>query len=226
MRILVIAPHADDECLGAGGVMSRYVTEGHHVAVAVLTGPGEGEHPVFPRAAWDTVRSECREAIELLGVQELLFENIPAALITEYPLHQLNATVDKIVRDVQAELLFLPFLYDLHRDHREIFHAFSVAWRPHTRHGRNLREIYCYETQSETHSNFPYVEAGFLPNCWFDISGEPLTKKLAALRCYQSQMQPAPHSRSLTAIEALATWRGSQMNVAAAEAFVLVRKLS
>jgi LmbE family N-acetylglucosaminyl deacetylase len=90
--------------------------------------------------------------------------------------------------------------------------------------GRSIREIYCYEVLSETHLNIPYVEAGFLPNTWVDIS-ETLNLKLKALQCYESQIRPAPDLRSLETVKALAGLRGAQMGVSAAEAFILIRKL-
>ena len=52
-----------------------------------------------------------------------------------------------------------------------------------------------------------------------------LETKLEAAACYASQLLPDPGPRSLAALEALARWRGSQMGLAAAEAFVTVRLL-
>ena len=77
--------------------------------------------------------------------------------------------------------------------------------------------MYCYEVQSETHWNAPYLEAGFLPNTWVDITAH-LETKLRALACYESRLRPMPDARSLAAIRALAVWRGSQQSFAAAEA--------
>src|SRR5205823_11322123 len=113
---------------------------------------------------------------------------------------------------------------DLHKDHRETFHALSVAWRTSSATGRGIKEVYCYEVQSETHWNAPYLEAGFLPNVWVDITAH-LDTKMRALACYESQIRPAPDSRSVDAVRALAVWRGSQQNFGAAEAFVAVRLL-
>lgn len=222
MKILVIAPHADDETLGMGGALARFAAEGHEVTVAVLTGHGGGEHPLWPPSVWETVRREARRAMSVLGVERLLFEEIPAAQVAEEPVWKLNKVTLELVERVRPESLYVPFPFDLHKDHREIFHSLSVAWRPSSEAGRGIRSIYCYETQSETHWNIPYVEAGFLPNCWVDISAT-LETKLKAAACYESQMRPAPDARSIEALRALAVWRGSQVGVAAAEGFVAVR---
>ncbi len=226
MKILVVAPHADDETLGMGGTIARYAAEGHTVIVAVITGHGEnGKHPLWPREIWDTVRAEFRQACRTLGVAEFIFHEVPAAMVADQPKWEINALTLDILRRVQPEILYIPFLNDLHKDHREIFHSFSVGWRPYTEIGQGIREVYAYETCSETHLNFPYVEQGFCPNTWVDIS-DYIAVKLKALSRYQSQIQPHPSARSIKALEALATWRGSQIGTAAAEAFVMVRKIS
>ena len=206
-----------------GGAIARHSAQGDAVTVAVLTGHGdEAPHPLWPKANWDDVRREAAAAMAVLGVEDLRFEEIPAAIVSDQPLWKLNSVVARVVNDVAPHVLYVPFPFDLPKDHREIFHAASVAWRPSTEAGQGIREVYCYEVQSETHWNIPYVEAGFLPNHWVDIS-DHLATKLKALGCYESQMQEPPHARSLRAIEALAVWRGSQIGVTAAEAFVSVR---
>jgi LmbE family N-acetylglucosaminyl deacetylase len=224
-RVLVVAPHADDETLGVGGTIARLAAEGHAVAVAVMTGHGDqAPHPLWPRELWDTIRDEARQAMKVLGVSQLLFREIPAVGVAEQPHWKLNKITSDLLEDVRPTLLFVPFLNDIHSDHRALFQSFSVAWRPCTEVGRGIREIFAYETASETHWATPYVEGGFLPNTWFDISAH-LERKIGALSCYKTQIRPAPDARSLEAIRALAVWRGSQVGVAAAEAFVMVRKL-
>lgn len=224
-RVLVVAPHADDEALGMGGTIARHAADGDRVTVAVMTGHGDDQpHPLWPSALWDRIRAEARAAAAVLGVAELLFEEVPAALVADQPLWKLNATTGAIIERVRPEILYVPFPFDLHADHRAVFHSLSVAWRPSSAIGRGIREVHCYEVQSETHWSAPYLEPGFLPTMWVDV-GETLETKLRALACYESQIRPAPDARSLEAIRALATWRGSQMGMAAAEAFVTVRRL-
>jgi LmbE family N-acetylglucosaminyl deacetylase len=221
--ILVIAPHADDETLGVGGTIARRVAEGREVHVAIVTGHGPGTHPLWPQSVCDQVRGEAASAMEVLGAR-LHFAEIPAALVADQPVWQVNATIAALVENIAPHTLYVPFVNDLHKDHREIFHAASVAWRSSSPVGRAIREVYCYEVPSETHWNAPYVEAGFLPNTWVDIS-QQLDTKLRALACYQSQVRPAPDARSIEAVRALAVWRGSQQHMAAAEAFVAIKLL-
>ncbi|HTR55122.1 MAG TPA: PIG-L deacetylase family protein [Kofleriaceae bacterium] len=223
-RVLVIAPHADDETLGVGGTIARRVAVGDEVHVAIMTGHGENPHPLWPRSDWDRVRAEARRAMDVLGAAALHFDELPAALVADLPGYRVNAAVSQMIERIAPEILFVPFSHDLHRDHREIFHAASVAWRSSSAAGRAIRSVYCYEVQSETHWNPPYLEAGFLPNTWVDITDQ-LEVKLRALACYESQVRAAPDARSIDAVRALAVWRGSQQGLGAAEAFVAIKRI-
>ena len=226
MKVLVVAPHADDETIGMGGTIAKHAASGDEVVVVVMTGPGPADepHPIFSREVWDVVRQEAKAACDVLGVSELKFREIPAVLVPDKSVWSVNREAASVLDEVRPDILYLPFPLDLHLDHRAIYYAFSVAWRPVSPVGRRIREIYTYETVSETHWNPPYLEAGFLPNTYVNIS-ETLETKMKALECYGSQIQQPPHARSLDAIKALAGWRGSQVSMHAAEAFVAIRKL-
>lgn len=223
--VLVVAPHADDETLGAGGTIARLAASGCTVRVAVMTGRGPGDHhPVLPDDFDERIQEEARRAFDLLGVADARFLGIPAVAVAQQPLWQLNAACLEVLEWAQPETLFVPFQFDLHEDHRALLRSFSVAWRPSSEVGRRIREIHCYETVSETHWNLPNVEADFTPNVWSDIS-DTLQLKLDALSCFRSQIHDAPGARSLQAVRSLAVWRGSQVGCEAAEAFVQVRRL-
>ncbi|MBM3301662.1 MAG: PIG-L family deacetylase, partial [Deltaproteobacteria bacterium] len=171
MRILIVSPHADDETIGMGGTMARYAAEGHEVTVAVMTGHGdEGPHPLWPKEVWDLVRDEARQAHAILGVNQTIFEEVPAACVADQPKWKLNKVTEGVVQRVRPDVIYVPFPFDLHKDHREMFHSFSVAWRPSSSPGAAVKEVYAYEVLSETHWNIPYVEPGFLPNVWVDVS--------------------------------------------------------
>ena len=181
-NVLVVAPHADDETLGAGGTIARHVLEGDTVSVVVMTGPGEEAHPIFSHDVWDTVREECRQACDHLGVHRLMFREIPAVLVPDRPVWEVNSEAAKVLDEAKPDVLYVPFPLDLHLDHRSIFYAFSVAWRPNSERGRRVKEVYAYETLSETNWNPAYLEQSFTPNVYVDISAT-LETKLKAMEC-------------------------------------------
>ena len=226
MKVLVVSPHADDETIGMGGTIAKHARGGAEIVVAVMTGHGEETaHPIWPRSNWDRIRGELRHACKLLGVGEIIFEEIPAVTVADQPVWKLNHVTRAIIERVAPQILYVPFPFDLHKDHRELFHSFAVHWRPYLPLGHGINEVYTYEVPSETHLNMPYVEQAFVPNRWVDIT-DFVDLKIKALACYESQIQPHPSARSLEAIKALAVWRGSSIGVGAAEAFVTVRQLA
>jgi len=86
------------------------------------------------------------------------------------------------------------------------------------------RRILAYETVSETNWHATPMTPPFVPNVFADITPY-LERKLEACGLYASQIQTAPHERSIEAIRALATVRGHAVHVPAAEAFMLVREV-
>ena len=219
-KVLVIAPHPDDEVLGCGGTIRRLVNEGFEVTVAIVT---KGT-PLFPASQVKQVQSEARKAAKLLGVETLLFLDLPVTTLHRIPEHKINKTfIDLICKKVKPDIVFLPYQSDRHEDHRQIFDAAMVAMRPD---GRNhqVSRICCYETVSETHWTAPGIEPPFDPNSYIDIS-QTLEDKLEAMRVYKSQLDAKIPARSIEAIESLARFRGSVVGMQAAEAFVIVRDL-
>ncbi len=219
-NVLIIAPHPDDEVLGCGGTIARLAAEGSDVAVAIVT---KGT-PLFPAAQVRRVRAEARQAGKHLGVRQLLFLDLPVTTLHLIPRHKLNGIfADLIGKTVKPDTVFLPFPGDRHEDHRQVFDAAMVAMRPDGRRHR-VDRICCYETVSETHWSAPGIEPVFQPNWYVDIS-RTLDAKLAAMRRYASQLEDGIPARSLSALEALARFRGSIAGMPAAEAFQIVRDL-
>jgi LmbE family N-acetylglucosaminyl deacetylase len=223
VTVLVLAPHADDEVLGMGGSIARLAADGRRVVVAVLTGHGEGVHPLGTPEMWDTVRAEARTAAKILGITELLFRELPAAVLDFTPAWQINRVVSDVIREIEPDELYVPFAHDLHQDHQIIAYAASVATRPHLPLGQQIRRVLAYETLSETHLASPYLFPAFQPSVFVDIS-DHLSTKLEAMRSYRSQLQPDPLPRSIAGLAALAAVRGSLIGMPAAEAFVLIRE--
>ncbi|WP_137392196.1 PIG-L deacetylase family protein [Rhodoligotrophos defluvii] len=216
-RTLVIAPHPDDEILGAGGTIARLARAGMEVTVAVVT---SGRPPAYSAAQVARVRHEAEQAHRALGVRETLWLGQPAAELSETPHAALNAAIRGVIADLDPATLLVPFVGDIHRDHQLTFLSALVAARPHQ--AKFPATILAYETLSETNWNAPYLSPGFQPNVFIDISNT-LQLKLDAMEMFASQLRDFPHERSAEALKALAMLRGAAVHCHAAEAFVLVR---
>jgi len=219
MKVLVVAPHADDEVLGVGGTIAKYIDEGHEVYVCVMT---IGHPSMFSQEVLNKLRIEAIDAHKFLGIKDTLFLEFPAVMLSEVPKHEVNKKINEVIDNVQPDIVFIPHFGDMHLDHYIVSQAVMVGVRPIKEH--KILEVYSYETLSETEWNIPHVTNAFMPNTYIDITNY-LDKKKKAMGCFTTQLAEFPHPRSLEAIESLAKLRGSTIGVRAAEAFCLVRRI-
>ena len=218
-RVLVVAPHPDDETLGAGGTIAKFSARGDEVAVLIVSGHLP---PLYPREQYETTVAESKSAFEILGVSKSWFLEVPATMIDDQPVSVLNGKVAEVVAAVDPQIVLLPY-WDRHIDHRLVFDSVMVATRP-VGHGRRIEIVAAYETLSETHWNAPQIEPNFVPNWVVDITAE-LPRKIEAAKCYRSQIPAFPGARSIEAVEALARFRGTQAGFAAGEGFHIIRMI-
>lgn len=219
MRVLVIAPHPDDEVLGCGGTIAKYVSMGDNVYVCIVT---KGCEPLFSQDSVDKVMDECKKADALLGVKETIFLDFPAAMMEEVPRYKLNDAFIKTIQEIKPEIVYLPHRGDMQLDHKMTVDAAMVALRP--KYDHMVKKIYAYETLSETGWDIPNIANEFIPNVYNDVS-EFMGKKLDAFKKFTTQLAKSPNPRSLETVEALAKFRGNTVSIPYAEAFMLLREV-
>ena len=219
MKILVFAPHPDDEIIGVGGTIAKRVQNGNEVYVCIVT---KGQSPMFDEEFIAQGRRECKIADEKLGVKETIFLDFPAVMLESVPRYELNAKINEVIQRIKPDEVFIPHRGDMQLDHQIVVDAVMVAVRP--RGNYYPKRVYAYETLSETGWNIPNVVNEFIPTVYEDISNT-FAEKLAAMGVFESQLSAFPAARSIGAIKALAEFRGATVNVKAAEAFTLIREV-
>jgi LmbE family N-acetylglucosaminyl deacetylase len=218
-KVLVVAPHHDDEVLGVGGTIAKLSSQGCEVFVCIVT---KGREPHYSGEEIEITRVETKIAHDLLGVTKTVYLDLPAAELDQVPEKDIGASISSLVKQIEPEAVFIPFSGDIHFDHQKVALASLVACRPHV--GFYPKNIFAYETLSETNWNAPYLVENFTPNIYVDIS-EFIDLKLKAIECFESQVFDFPHERSLKSIDALAKHRGCTVRKKAAEAFVAIRQV-
>lgn len=218
-KVLIFAPHPDDEILGCGGTILKHIDEGNDVYVCVVT---KGCLPLFPPEFVDKAIAETLKCHKLIGIKKSFFLEFPAAMIEKANRYELNGRILDVIKEVKPDEVYIPHWGDMQKDHQIVAEACMVALRP--KYEPKVKRIYSYETMSETAWNAPNVQNEFIPNSFVDISTY-LNKKIEALSLFNTQINPFPDARSLESIEALAKYRGALMHVKAAEAFMLIREL-
>ena len=226
MNVLVFAPHPDDEVLGCGGTIARYIKEGNVVYVCVVTSGFppiyEKDYQIAKENGWPHFQyPDIMKAHNLLGIKETFFIKFPTVMLETVPRYELNGKINELIQELKPEVVFVPHFGDMQRDHALVSEAVMVAVRP--KYDGTVRYVYSYETLSETEWNIPHASNTFIPNTFVDIDPY-LEKKIEAIKCFSTQICEFPNPRSAEAVEALARLRGSTMGAKAAEAFSLIRE--
>lgn len=218
-KILIVAPHPDDEILGCGGTMLKHIKNGDKVYVCIVT---HAEPPIYPEGTSDAIQKAARECHKWMGVEDTFFLNFPTVMLETVDRYKMNNAILDIVKKISADVVYIPHYGDMQKDHQIVAEACMVAVRP--KYIPRVPQVFSYETMSETAWNAPSIQNEFIPNDFVDIS-EFLDGKLKAMSFYSSQVGEFPDARSYEAIEALAKYRGALMNMKAAEAFSVIRSL-
>lgn len=219
MKVLIIAPHPDDEVLGCGGLIAKYLTEGNEVYVGIVTKEAE---PLYTEEDDQANKQASRNAHRVLGVTGTFFLDLPAAMLESVPRYELNSAIGKLIADIRPEEVYIPHRGDMHLDHKMIVDACMVAVRP--RFDYSVKRIYAYETLSETEWDIPNTTNAFIPNVYVDIT-KYIDRKIAAMEEYKTQICDYPNPRSIQGIRALAMLRGTTISREYAEAFMLIREI-
>jgi LmbE family N-acetylglucosaminyl deacetylase len=217
-KVLVIAPHLDDEALGCGGAILKHAANGCDVHVAFIA------HRVYDHK-FDAEKmavelSHMEKAKSILGYKEYAYFDMPDEELDKH-VQKVIINLEEYVYNIKPDIIYSPFFQDNHQDHRAVAEAIRVVLRPAA--ATFVKRWLIYETPSSTEQTPPMPGAFFQPNSYIDIK-DVLDKKLDAFRCYETESREYPHPRSLEAIKHLAAKRGIEAAMEYAEAFMLMRE--
>jgi LmbE family N-acetylglucosaminyl deacetylase len=222
-KILIVAPHCDDEVLGCGGLMSKSQTEGTPVYVAVITNGHLGAPELFGKDGTEKVRSEALQAHEFFGVRKTFFFEFPALNLSTTPGYRISLQMEDLIRKLAITDLYIPHRGDIKTDHRIVFETALVAARPIN--SNPVTSIYCYETLSETEWAAPFANDSFIPTVFSDITAH-IDRKIEGFSIFSTQIKDSPHPRSSDAIRSLARVRGATVSVPYAESYMVIRQIN
>lgn len=221
-RILVIAAHPDDETLGCGGALAKYLESGSIIRILVI---GEGSTCRFsdPKSkkaleAIDLRRRNTFAALDVLGISDVLLFNTPCGRFDQFPLIEINKLIEKEIAAFKPTIVFTHSEIDANRDHQISYQATIIATRPSV--SDSIKLVASYEIPSSTEWAFSNV---FSPNFFISLEERHIATKWRALRQYGGEMRQYPFPRSEEGIKTLAKYRGMQTGMQFAEAFRIIR---
>ena len=219
-KVLVVAPHPDDETLGCGGTLLKHKASGDKIHWLIVT--GIDEEASFSTERVSARSHEIKTVSTMYGFDSVVNLNLPTTKLDILPMQQLVEMIGDAILKIGPEILYVPFPGDIHTDHKVVFQAVAACskWFRF----ESIKRILAYETLSETDfATSPDINA-FTPNVFIDIS-EFLQEKLQIMQIYKSEMGLFPFPRSEKSIIALAQIRGAAAGCEAAEAFMLLKEI-
>jgi len=217
-KILIIAAHPDDEILGCGGTISKLKDENYIEALFMTNGVssrGNDKKKILRR------RKACLNLFKHLSLPAPTIYNFPDNEMDKIPLLRVIKKIEQKIKDYRPDTIITHYSHCLNIDHRVTFEAVNTACRPLK--GSSVKKILSFEIPSSTDWGL-FKGKNFQPNYFIDIS-KHIKNKIDLIKFYKEELRNYPHSRSITAIKALASMRGVSCGVNYAEGFYLNRLL-
>ena len=203
-KVLVIAPHGDDEVLGCGGTILKHIDNGDKVYI-VFVG---NVRPI------DNFQEKIENSCRILNVTSFFKLGYKAAHLDEVTTFELVGKLSEIISKLEPNIIYLNNPYDVHSDHEAVFKA-GYSCTKNFRYPF-IEKVLIYEVQSETEFGFH----SFIPNYFVDIT-DYMETKILAMNAYDTELLSPALPRSINSIKAQCRLRGSRIGVEYAEAFIL-----
>ncbi|HET7626769.1 MAG TPA: PIG-L deacetylase family protein [Bacillales bacterium] len=220
-RVLIMAPHADDEIIGCGGVIQKYLQNESAVRV-VIASFVYGNYPKYDKEKkqYETYegsvrRNELEHSHQLIGIQDvrILYSETKSVhyhgKLDALPKIELVSKIEREIEQFQPTVIYLP-TKTKHQDHTAVHEAVLTAARPYFWNG----SLIVYETDGEF---------SFQPNFFVPLTEEETRKKAEALKAYGTQTGSVRHPTNPEFLKVKAKFRGQSIYSDFAEAFEIRR---
>ena len=211
-KILVLAPHADDEVLGCGGYLMHQKAEGAIIMIVVATIGGTDK-----RQNIDERKDEFLNVLNEIGAEGKVLYYGKDALLDTVTAFELTSRIDKIIDEFRPDEVFLSYK-SRHQDHIKLYDCALASFR--LREGYQPKLIALYE--------YPFVQDGLEPvkggKMYHDIS-DVIDRKIAVFNLYKSQVRQSPSPLNGDGIRKFSSFRGIESGLEYAELFYVQKMI-
>jgi LmbE family N-acetylglucosaminyl deacetylase len=222
---VVLAPHADDEILGAGGFISKARAEGWEIDLLFATVSGYSSLQPGDHCAHESRLAEVKRAMNVSGARSFVVFNqdesraAPHLRLDCVPQIELITFIETYLKASRPSIAVIPCRGHHHQDHRAFADAAMTALRPAPDHILPfVPVVLAYGHPASSWGATPE----FRPTFFIDITAV-IDTKLRALACYESQLCEPPHPRSLEGVKQDAAAWGAFTGTCYAEPYECLR---
>lgn len=185
MKILVIAPHPDDEAIGCGGALCLHAMRGDRIIAVFLTSGELGLKHLPRETASSTREAEAKRAAKILGIERLFFLRCSDWTLGDEISKAANL-LRPIFKQERPAIIYLPHPQEWHPDHKAALPIVRAALR---RSGVRPPKLRGYEVWTPL-MEYDQVE---------DVS-PVMNRKLRALKAHQSQLKEFDYVQAITGL--------------------------
>jgi LmbE family N-acetylglucosaminyl deacetylase len=201
-KVLIIAPHADDEVLGVGGTIDKFYKEGHEIHL-IICSKRKSDLPEYTE-----ITDGRFESVTYMNFQDESL-NMSVNLLIKY--------IENVYNEIIPDIIFIPNKDDFNLDHKAVYEACEVVLR---RFQDNPPEmVLMYEVPSSTTQSF---NNNFKCNYYITLNEENVMNKVGYFLEYTGEVRKFPNPRSNKGIHTYAHFRGMECNSEYAEGFNLI----
>lgn len=191
-KVLVVAPHMDDEVIGPGGALALHQRCGSEVQVVFCAAGADPQIDV-------TRKSEAQACAEFMGFRAVHWLDFPEGALSSRE-GRLAAELASLLSEISPQQVFVPYPTDHHRDHTAVAAALAAAIRSTRWQG----EVWCFEVWSPS-----------WPNTAIDITSV-IEQKRRAISLHESQVAGLNYTGGILGLN---RYRALRVYVDYAEAF-------
>jgi LmbE family N-acetylglucosaminyl deacetylase len=202
-NVLIISPHIDDGILGCGATIVKLIHSGmkvHYIALSTgeitnLTGFKERD-----------LINECESASQLIGIEKLILKKFEVRKLSHHRQDILEILI-QLRNSLVPYMVFMPSSQSIHQDHKVVYLEGIRAFKHTSCYGYDL----------------PWDTDNFKTSSFFVLNENQLNLKIKALGIFKSVKNKIYMDKDF--VKGLARVRGTQINVAYAEAFEVIRNV-
>ena len=145
-KILVVAAHPDDEILGCGGTIAKYIKKGATVKVVILTRGISSRYTKNNKNVkkfQSKLHNSSLLANKAIGVKNISYYDLPDNEFDSKSLLSLVKILEKEIKKFVPNKIFTHFIHDLNIDHQYTAKAVITAARPE--YENSVSEILFFE---------------------------------------------------------------------------------